>query len=170
MALNKQLKDRFSKSLNDTIIAYKYLLNRSSDLLALERLARKNITVQKVNEKNILPTKDASIIFYEFEKKNVNSFFSPTRSFLRINNNIDSGLINGRPFIDYELRNDDIYQLMFQLRSSYAPKTGKSTIGIGAELKLNKVSFNGVLSYGNKDRWFNPIFGIRYDFAKIVFK
>lgn len=173
-ALNKQLKDKFNqetKLIRDSLNSYKNLFAKTNQLLTLERSARKNLTVLKTDLKNIEESKNASIVLSEFTKqKRPNSIISPKRNYLRITNNLDSGLVNGLPYLDYELRNDQIYQMMFQVRSSLSPWTGRSTIGLGAELKLNNVSINAALSYGNKERWLNPSFGLRYDFARIIFK
>lgn len=172
LALNKQLQERYSaetKILRDSLGLYRTTLLKNTILLASERMARKNITVERMDPKQS-EVKNASIGLYEFAKQKNPSMFSPNRSYLRITNNLDSGLINGMSYLDYELRNDQIYQLMFQVRSSWSPWTGRATVGVGTELKLNNVSFNAVLSYGNRENWLNPTFGLRYDFARIVFK
>lgn len=177
-ALTKSVNDQVSietKSLRDSLFQIKGQLLASRVIAMNERLSRLNLVVSTVDPespKYAEKSRNANVNLYEFQKKKYPSIFSPERSYLRVTNIMDSGTVNGMPYLDYELRNDNIYQLMFQARTGYSPISNRHTVGIGAELKLNNVSINAVMNYdqSSKRRFFNPSFGLRYDFARIVLK
>lgn len=177
-ALTKTVNDQVSietKALRDSLTFFKGQLLAVNTDLTKEKKSRLNLIVNTDNPRSPVyaqKAKDASIGLYEFQRKKYPSIFSPMRNYLKVTNNLDSGTVNGMPFLDYELRNDDIYQVMFQMRTAYSPTSNRKTIGLGAELKLNKVSVNAVMNYDGQSRrrWLNPSFGLRYDFARIVLK
>lgn len=188
-ALNKQLKDQFSIERNrmrDSIDMFRGKYLNANLQLAQERSVLKNITIANVKKRDV-PNKDAQLNFFQFPRQNhPGSPFSPVRQILRVTNNIDSGKVNGFPYYDYELNTNQRYELLFQVRSSWALGTNRKTVGAGLEMKLNNVSVNAVISYASKDqkseallRSLDPTytqnrfpisFGLRYDFARILFK
>lgn len=113
---------------------------------------------------------NASIYAEPFKKSSNQSFFSPQKNYLRIYNQ-NGGTVNNLPYFDYEQTNDEINQLLFQIRASQNIGSGVFNFGAGVELKLNRTGINAAGLFNPfVHRPFSFSIGLRQDIYRIRFK
>lgn len=162
---------------------FEAIISKKNDSLQSERTSyRSSIAALKRASQNIvfksypatasamLPDTDNAAIYAKpFKRSRSQSLFSPQINYLRIYNQNPHGTVNGMAFYDYEQTNDEINQLLFQVRSAYN-LSGKFQFGGGAELKINRTAVSGAM-------FFNPFtkqqpsfsLGFRQDVYRIKF-
>ena len=167
--LQASLKD--NQLLRDSIGVLKSNAQVAVAEIKKKEQALRNIVFTPAGKNAVLDSSNATVYTTQFAAKTHKNIFSPTRNYMRIFNVYHGGTVNNLPYWDIEQNNDDIKQLMFQVRVADNLSTGKLQFGAGAELKLNHFAVNAAL-FANPFAGKSPTvsLGLRQDLYVIKFK